>query len=214
MAKAKKESFFWTSYSDLMTSLFFVMLVLFVLTVALLHKKISEQEVDLAKYRKIEEIEKSVTNISREYFEYRPEYKKHILKLRVQYPYGGYNIHNITDRSLLPKIDSAGREIKNTIEKFTNEENIKYLVIVEGQASLDGYYVDDYKNNDVLSYLRALKLKEFWESRGIYLDRLANCELIIAGSGTGGIPREQPDWRNPRNQRFLIHIIPKTGEIE
>ena len=31
MSASKKESFFWTSYSDLMTSLFFVMLVLFVL---------------------------------------------------------------------------------------------------------------------------------------------------------------------------------------
>ena len=32
MAKRKKESFFWISYSDLMTSLFFIMLVLFVLS--------------------------------------------------------------------------------------------------------------------------------------------------------------------------------------
>ena len=36
----KKESFFWTSYSDLMTSLFFVMLVLFILVIVLLHKRI------------------------------------------------------------------------------------------------------------------------------------------------------------------------------
>jgi len=35
----KKESYFWISFSDLMTSLFFVMLVLFVLTIALLHKR-------------------------------------------------------------------------------------------------------------------------------------------------------------------------------
>ena len=32
MAKKKKESFFWISYSDLMTSLFFILLVLFVLS--------------------------------------------------------------------------------------------------------------------------------------------------------------------------------------
>jgi hypothetical protein len=214
MAKANKESFFWTSYSDLMTGLFFVMLVLFVLTVALLHKKINEQAVDLAKYRKIEEIEKSVNNINKDYFEYRKEYKKHILKLSVQYPRGDYNITHITDISLLPEIERAGMEIENTIKKFTTEENIKYLVVIEGQASLDDYHVDDYKNNNVLSYLRALKLKEFWESSGIYLDKLPNCELVLAGSGQKGIPREQPDWGNPKNQRFLIHIIPKTGEIE
>ena len=39
MAKTRKESFFWTSYSDLMTSMFFVMLVLFVLTISMLHYK-------------------------------------------------------------------------------------------------------------------------------------------------------------------------------
>lgn len=44
MTKQRKESFFWTSFSDLMISLFFVMLVLFVLTIALLHKKMVEIE--------------------------------------------------------------------------------------------------------------------------------------------------------------------------
>ena len=31
MSDKKKQSFFWVSYSDLMTSLFFIMLLLFVL---------------------------------------------------------------------------------------------------------------------------------------------------------------------------------------
>ena len=34
--KEKKHDFFWPSYADLMTSLFFIMLVLFVLTVMML----------------------------------------------------------------------------------------------------------------------------------------------------------------------------------
>ena len=41
---AKKESYFWTSYSDLMTSMFFIMLVLFVLAIALLHRHMDEIE--------------------------------------------------------------------------------------------------------------------------------------------------------------------------
>ena len=40
MSKKKRESFFWTSYSDLMTSMFFVMLTLFVLAIALLHREV------------------------------------------------------------------------------------------------------------------------------------------------------------------------------
>jgi hypothetical protein len=214
MSKQKKESFFWTSYSDLMTSLFFVMLVLFVLVIVLLHRKISEQDIKLAEFEKIEEIKRSINEIDTAYFEYRSEYKKHIFKLLVQYPKGDYNISHITDVSLLPQIERAGQEIERTIKKFTADDNIQYLVLIEGQASADGYYIDDYHNNNVLSYLRALNLETFWKSKGIYLDKLRNCELIIAGSGEKGIPREVPDWQNPKNQRFLIHIIPKTGVIE
>ena len=44
----KKESFFWTSYSDLMTSLFFIMLVLFILVIFLLHKRMEVTERQLA----------------------------------------------------------------------------------------------------------------------------------------------------------------------
>ncbi len=48
----RKESFFWTSYSDLMTSLFFVMLVLFVLVIVLLHKRMEATEAQLEEIKK------------------------------------------------------------------------------------------------------------------------------------------------------------------
>ncbi len=38
----KKKNFFWVGYSDLLTSLFFVMLVLFVVTFIILKKKNDE----------------------------------------------------------------------------------------------------------------------------------------------------------------------------
>ena len=209
-----KPNFFWASYADLMTSLFFIMLVLFVLTVVMLKRQQTIILAKLAEYEKIEEIKKSINEINKEYFEYRPEYKKHILKLVVEYPTGEDDIKKITDPSLLTKIANAGTEIQHTIEKFKKADNIKYLVIIEGQASKDGFNFDKCKNNNILSYQRALGLKKFWEENGIYLERLENCELILAGSGEGGIPRELPDLNNKRNQRFLIHIIPKTGEID
>ena len=61
----KRESFFWTSYSDLMTSLFFVMLVLFVLVIVLLHKRMEATESQL---RGIKEVEESTKDLNREYF--------------------------------------------------------------------------------------------------------------------------------------------------
>ena len=49
----KKESFFWTSYSDLMTSLFFVMLVLFILVIVLLHKRMEATEAQLQEIKRL-----------------------------------------------------------------------------------------------------------------------------------------------------------------
>ncbi len=210
----KKTNFFWASYADLMTSMFFIMLVLFVLTVVILKREQKRILLTLEEFRKIEEVKRSINEISKAYFEYRPEYKKHILKLRVQFPTGRFRLSDLSDTALLDEIEKAGQEIENIIKSFTYEDNIQYLVIIEGQASMDGYYIDDFHNNNVLSYQRAFNLAGFWESRGIFLDQLPNCELVIAGSGEKGVPREKPDLYNPMNQRFLIHIIPKTGEIE
>ena len=51
--KKQKESFFWTSYADLMTSLFFIMLVLFVLVIVLWHKRMEVTEQQLAEIEKV-----------------------------------------------------------------------------------------------------------------------------------------------------------------
>ena len=81
----KKESFFWTSYSDLMTSLFFVMLVLFILVIVLLHKRMEATETQLLEIKKVEQ---STKDLSRDYFQYRPDYKKYVLTIQVRYPAG------------------------------------------------------------------------------------------------------------------------------
>lgn len=204
MSKNKKESFFWTSYSDLMTSLFFVMLVLFVLVIALLHKRISEQEVRLEEFEKIEEIKKSLNNIDSTYFAYNADYKKHILKIPVKFPARKSTMDYI-DYSIQQELQKAGQSIRDQIHEITKTNpEIQYLLIIEGQASKDSY-----TQNYELSYERALALSRFWQQSGI--DFGNNCEVIISGSGTGGLMRDSYE-RN--NQRFLIHIIPKTGEIE
>jgi hypothetical protein len=204
MSKNKKESFFWTSYSDLMTSLFFVMLVLFVLVIVLLHNKISEQALKLEEFEKIEEIKKSLNNIDSTYFAYNLDYKKHVLKIQVNFPVGQSNM-NYIDNDTQMRLQAAGRAVKKQIDEIsiTNPE-IQYLLIIEGQASKDMY-----AHNYELSYERGLALSRFWQDAGIDFGR--NCEVLIAGSGTGGSMRSTIE---SQNQRFLIHIIPKTGEIE
>lgn len=211
MGKNKKESFFWTSYSDLMTSLFFVMLVLFVLVIVMLNKQLRTQEeylrtqeVKLEEYEKIEEIRKSLENIDTRYFEYSSLYKKHILKINVNFPKGKSDINEISQK-VLDDLYNAGKAIKSQIEHAMEEnKDVQYLLIIEGQASKDSY-----TRNYELSYERALALHRYWQNSNIDFGK--NCEVIIAGSGVGGTMRSNNE---SENQRFLIHIIPKTGEIK
>ncbi len=211
----KKPSFFWISYSDLMSSLFFVMLVLFVLTVAVLvrHMRATEAEIE-----KVREINASIEKLSDEYFEYLDDHKKHVLTLDVSFMMGESDIYSIENHlTLLPELRDAGSEIEKIVDFYKDSINIdvQYLVIIEGQASKIPFSnPDEFRNNEVLSYQRALSLKEFWLKKGIDFESNPRSELIVAGSGEGGVPREPPDDETcVKNQRFLIHVIPKPGVI-
>jgi outer membrane protein OmpA-like peptidoglycan-associated protein len=214
MLKQKKESYFWTSFSDLMTSLFFVMLVLFVLTIALLHKRMveieNERKATQAQLDKIKEIEESVRNINSEYFEYDSFYKRHTLKnIDVSFKTGSSDINDIPQNQLTRLLE-VGRSIRNFVDNVTfKNSNVKYLLIIEGQSSKD-YYPKNYE----LSYERSLALVKYWSKNQIIFDS-NNCEVIISGSGQASPFRISPDIAgNKANQRFVIHIIPKPGIIE
>ncbi|MDE6272032.1 MAG: OmpA family protein [Muribaculaceae bacterium] len=205
----KQESYFWTSYSDLMTSLFFVMLVLFVLACAMLKNKIDEvekqKEATEKELAKIREIEESIQAIDPKFFEYNSTYKKHILKINVQFQKRSADISDIPD-SKQKELIAAGRSISRFLQR--SSEDVKYLLVIEGQASNDNYPL-----NDELSYNRANSLKHLWSQNNI--DFGNKCEIIVCGSGKEGVMRSQPDnASNEKNQRFLIHIIPKPGIIE
>jgi outer membrane protein OmpA-like peptidoglycan-associated protein len=218
MSKNKKESFFWTSYSDLMTSLFFVMLVLFVLVIVLLHNKVSSQAIELEKYKMVDttqykflvDAEQSIKKIDTGYFQYNEQYKRHTLKnFSVRFNTGSSNIKDISADDL-SHLERVGRSIQAFVrDAKTSNPNVKYLLIVEGQSSRD-----DFNRNYELSYERALALVKYWSSKGISHNG-DNCEILISGSGQESQFREQPDIRgNTANQRFVIHIIPKTGVIK
>ncbi|MEE1254328.1 MAG: hypothetical protein UHJ11_04675 [Paludibacteraceae bacterium] len=211
---AKKESFFWTSYSDLMTSMFFVMLVLFVLVVALLHKKITdidaERKATEQQLRKITELNESIEQIDAEYFMYDQTYKRHTLKnVSVEFDTQSSDIMDINEDDRI-RLLSAGHAIRNFMlsakEKLPEAE---YLLIIEGQSSKD-----NYSKNYELSYSRALALVKYWTRNGIRFDDLP-CEVIISGSGQASRFRVRPEVKNGKansaNQRFVIHIIPKPG---
>ena len=215
MAKSdNKKSLFWTSYSDLMTSLFFAMLVLFVVVVVamgrVIHDEKQSRKATQKQLEKIQAIENSIKNIDANWFEYNNKYKKHVLKIDVSFPKGKSNI------SLIPSetrddLYKAGLAIDKFIKNAEKQygDSVNYILIIEGQASNDGY-----SRNFELSYERALALYKYLENeRHLDLKR-PNCEVLICGSGTKGTMRVLPDnASNEKNQRFLIHILPKPGII-
>lgn len=225
MSKNKKESFFWTSYSDLMTSMFFIMLVLFVVTVALLHKEMLkigeereamriERDVTLAQINKIKEIQEATKTIDTTYFRFDENFKRHTLRnIEVSFKTYSSDIKDIP-KDVRKTLAEAGKAIRESLLQAQKDNpDAKFLLIVEGQTSNDGY-VRNYE----LSYERALSLVKFWSSQKIYFDEaggIHNCEVIISGSGKSSKFRELPDNKdNAKNQRFVIHIIPKPGEIK
>ena len=199
--KKGKESFFWTSYSDLMTSLFIIMLVLFVLVIVLLHKRM---EATINELEEIKRVEASTQDLEGEYFSYNKEYEKFILNIDCQFPVREYDI-NLLDENTRAKLMDAGQQVKDFLERHSENQ---YLVIVEGQASANSELWTEYNYN--LSFQRALSLIKFWATNPKVKFSDKNCELQIAGSGDGRLSaKTMREAVNVKNQRFLIYIIPK-----
>jgi len=201
MAK-RKESFFWTSYSDLMTSLFFIMLVLFILVIVLLHKRMGTTERQLEEIKKVEA---STKDLEGRYFSYDSEYEKFVLNIKCQFPVREYDI-SLLDATTRLDLMNAGLQIKDFLDKHSENQ---YLVIVEGQASMNSERWTQF--NYELSFQRALSLIKFWAQNPETKFSDKNCELQIAGSGDGRLnARTMRSNNNAENQRFLIYIIPKN----
>lgn len=233
MAKTDNKGAFWPSYVDIMTTLFAITLVLFAVSFVRFRVKEAELRVLADKYKEIVSIYSAVENIDPNYFAYDSIYSKFIFKIDVQFQDRGYDLntelmfdqignHQAAD-TIRKKVIKAGEIIKNTIVKLQQndsiKQDIKYLVVIEGQASKD-----NYPDNYGLSYRRALGLHNFWKNSPEAIDftSMNKCELVICGSGTGGVPRVQVDPNAPwpererqekLNQRFLIHIVPVIGKI-
>ena len=211
MKKQKKESYFWTSYSDLMTSLFLVMLVLFVSSYIQFSKANTELEArneslkaDSMQLAEIKKIQKSTEDLSKEYFGFNEEHKKFVLKVKSFFPRGKHDI-NYLSSECQDSLMNAGREIAKFLN---NHSENKYLLIIEGQASADSELQST--SNYILSFNRAYNLMKFWEMNRI--DFGNNCEIQIAGSGDGLLDKNsmRDEANNAANQRFLIHILPKN----
>lgn len=206
----KKNDFFWVSFSDLMTTMFFVMLVLFVLTVVYLKM---EQAKTVAK---VEELEK-IVQLEEQFkplqtggdFYYLEDCKKFIAKDLM-----GKEIFEPDKTNILPKYKNTTIAVGKKLEKFLldlEKENpdFSYLLVLEGNMAntWDQKYSKNSEYGFKTSYERALAVYNLWLANNIDF-RKSNVEVLISGSGFNGLCREPVE---ENNKRFSIQIIPKVS---
>ncbi len=228
MSKKSGNSVFWVSFSDLMTSLFFIVLVLFVVTYVNNRNEIKAKEEQLRVYREVEESLKPLKQDST-LFNYDEDYKRFLLSFDVKFVRGkaGVNSNDLenfvtTERNIL----QAGQKLKSVVDQVVeealqqnvNQQNkVTYLVIISGYASklrdadtsLNGTF-SEYQ----LSYARAYSLWRFWKKNGIDLEDPRYQGLIdlqLSGNGWGGVGRTNIE---EANQRFIVQVVPKISNQE
>ena len=204
----KHKDFFWMSFSDLMTSLFFVVLVLYVLTYVMLKKEQNKLEIENEKLNQILQLEKQFKPLQNDNdFIYLQDCKKYISK-----ELNSIEIFEPNKSTILEKYKSSTIKVGNKLENLLKDLNVanpnfSYLIIIEGNManSWDKKFSSDSEYGYKKSYERALAVYDLWSNNNIDL-RKYNSEILISGSGFNGLCRDKVE---ENNKRFSIQIIPK-----
>lgn len=218
MSKVRKQDSFWTSYADLMTSLFFVMLVLFVICMIYVGKankklgeQLSEAEDKNARYENILQLQEQFKVLSHSTSlayddEKKMFYAKDFVGIEIFLPDS-----DAIKSEYLELVDSVGSSLQHILMDLNSKKMFNYQLVIEGTAAIpyskkiNNTYNPDATYPYELSYRRALALYRRWQK---YHLRDYNTEIIISGSGFNGINRDQEKEDN--NKRFVIQIIPKV----
>lgn len=205
----RNNNIFWISYSDLMTSLFFIMLVLFAVSVGYMKFTQKGLEVTIEEQNKLLRLNDQFKPLEENgSFLYLESCQKYVVK-----DFTGIEIFKPEQTTIKPEYINTTKRIGVEIENFLrdlNEANpdLSYLLVIEGNMAntYDQTYSKDSEWGYVMSYQRALAVYNLWVSQGINL-RKYNTEILICGSGFNGLCR---DKKEDNNKRFSIQIIPKV----
>ncbi len=222
MAKKKYKDSFWLSYSDLMTSLFFIMLVLFVVCICKmkmtnfqLNTALKDANATNEQLQQILQLETQFEELSKSSdLMYIEEKKMFVAK-----DFIGVEIFNPNQDIIKPEyivtVDRVGQALQEIVRRLhENNPNLNFQLVIEGNAAIPWKQLQErsYDADNIhmyeLSYHRALALYQRWKLQGFNF-RNYNTEVIIAGSGFNGINRDMEIEEN--NKRFLIQIIPKIS---
>lgn len=229
--KSNTDEHFWPSYVDLMTSIFFVMLVLFIVSYVLLVNKLKETEhlkrlaeIKASELDLIKGVKSTVESLLEDttFFVYEKKYNRYRLAQNIEFEKNEYEINelNVKNFSEVKKqLTETGKRVRLTLDSLLYKKkfdpqyrNISYVMIITGRASEEGLEDVNYH----LSYNRAYSLYQFWKSNVTDFDNPLTYRAIvdfqIAGVGSGGIGRF-PASEDSKNRGFIIQIIPKIGQV-
>jgi len=221
MAKNRGNTF-WLSYSDLMTSMFFIMLVLFIVCIVKMHgvnaelaKERDEANASKEQLEKILQLDKQFEELSKSTaLMYIEEKKTFVAK-----DFIGIEIFVPNDDKIkaeyLETVDRVGQSLQQIVKNlYKQNPQLSFQLVIEGNAAIKfeklKAHTFDPDNEEMykLSYRRALALYLRWKSNGLNF-RDYNTEVLICGSGFNGINRDMKKEDN--NKRFVIQIIPKIS---
>ena len=214
---SRKKNYFWTSYSDLMTSLFLIMLVLFVMAFGLFKKKegilvdtADSLRVALHKHEQILRLEEQMKPLQSDAdFYYLAECEKFVFRGLM-----GIEIFNPFETEIIEEYRNiaidAGRKIESFLAGLDND--LQYLLVIEGNTAntYDWRYNEDDASGYLRSYRRALAVYNLWIENDIHF-RDYNVEVLLCGSGFSGLCR---DTTEDNNKRFSVQLIPKVSHIQ
>ena len=219
MGGKRREDSFWLSYSDLMTSLFFIMLVLFIVCIIKMKGTQNELQdilegvlVQNSQYENILQLEKQFKDLSSSStLRYDEEHRTFIAK-----DFEGKEIFEPEQSVIKPQyleiVDRVGKDLDALLSKlYQNNPNFSYLLVIEGNAanSYNHPMLPDSEYAYKLSYQRSLALYNRWTKDDKIDLRKYNTEIQICGSGFNGVNRDTKIEEN--NKRFVIQIIPKIS---
>lgn len=203
---------FWVSYSDLFTTLFFVMMALFLVTVITLKHSLVQSRIEAERLRSILQLEEQFAPlINNPMFHYIPECQKFVARDLMGIEIFEPNRTEIK-AEFHDEILAVGRHLIVFLEKLSqNQAQFAYILVIEGNMANDyRQSIDPYESYGFsLSYERALAVHDFWLQNGINFRGNPKVEVLIAGSGFAGLCRD-PIEEN--NKRFSIQLIPKISK--
>lgn len=209
MAKGKRKDLFWLSYSDLMTSMFFIMLVLFIVCIAKLSADNTKAIKKIHSLESILELENQFKNLTASScLRYDSIHKTFIAK-----DLEGIEIFeaesDVIKTNYLGIVYQVGNSLDSVLRILHSKNpDFSYLLVIEGYSANSGKWDKDREYNYDLSFRRALCLYNTWRKAKHDL-RKYNTEILICGSGLNGVNRDPIE---DNNKRFVIQIIPKVSK--